>query len=67
MICIRNPVSAYRNFKLEMVLGVALSGGGITGIIAGMCAINAMRDTFGEERMSRVQYSTVSGGTIGNR
>jgi hypothetical protein len=45
-----------------MTVGIALSGGGITGIIGGLCSMHALTDTF---PTMTATVSTVSGGTIG--
>ena len=44
-------------------VGIALSGGGITGIVAGMCSLNSLQ-SLSPTAFRNVTFSTVSGGTI---
>jgi len=48
-----------------IMLGLAFSGGGITGIIGSICALNAVLNEFPAINKSGLVYSTSSGGTIG--
>ena len=47
-----------------MVVGIALSGGGITGMLASMCALNSLDTTF-DLAASGLSLSSVSGGSLG--
>lgn len=47
------------------MLGLAFSGGGITGIIGSICALNSILSVFPSINLTQVSYATSSGGTLG--
>ena len=45
-------------------VGIALSGGGLTGIIGGLCSTHSLISRFPDFPLEDATFSTVSGGTI---
>ena len=48
-----------------MTVGLAFSGGGITGLLASTCVLNSLNTHFDSFASNNVAFSTTSGGTIG--
>lgn len=48
-----------------MTVGLAFSGGGITGLLASTCVLNSLRGNFDGFNSADISFSTTSGGTIG--
>ncbi len=64
LLPVRTGVTA-RVQSPKVGMAVALSGGGITGILGGLCTLNALSSSVFQSLNVEPKFSTVSGGTVG--